>query len=146
MLSAAKAGLPIDPLVRLLWNLRSNCLHLMQNKMLYSVTQTNKLVSPILESSSHLSPSLRYSYTKKQILSSLNNKLTSCYAEKIHPLLVQCSFLIIFLLETLILIVFLWFVLSLGGYACRSPLFYRLSSFSGCLSTYAKKYLLPSLS
>ena len=68
-------------------------------KILSSVTQTNKLVSPILESSSHLSPSQRYSYTKKQIKSTLNDNRTSFYVEKIRPLLVQGSFLKLLHLE-----------------------------------------------
>ena len=43
------------------------------------------------------------------------------------------------ILKTLILIGFLLFIPSLGGYVFCSPFFYRLSSFSGCLKTYEKK-------
>ena len=46
-----------------------------KKKKLSFVTQTNNFVSPILVSSSHLSPSQRYYYRKKQIQSTLNDNL-----------------------------------------------------------------------
>ena len=90
-LSQAKLALSSDPLVRsaLEYKIKQSSSYA---KKLSSVTQTNKLVSPILESS-HLSPSQQYSYAKKQIKWTLNNNLTSFYEEKFRPLLVQGSFL-----------------------------------------------------
>ena len=80
-LSQAKLALSPDPLVRsaLEYKIKHSSSFA---KKLSSVTQTNKLVSPILESSSHLSHSQQYSYAKKQIKSTLNDNFTSFYEEK----------------------------------------------------------------
>ena len=97
-LSQAKLALSPDPLVcsALEYKIKLSSSYA---KKLSSVTQTNKLVSPILKSSSHLSPSQRYSYAKIQIKYTLNDTLTSFYEGKIHPLLVQGSFLKLLHLE-----------------------------------------------
>ena len=80
-LSQAKLALSPDPLVHsaLEYKIKQSSSFA---KKLSSVTQTNKLVSPILESSSHLSPSELYSYAKKQVQFTLNDNLTSFYEEK----------------------------------------------------------------
>ena len=97
-LSQAKLALSPDPFVRsaLGYKIKLSPFYAKKNS---SVTQTNKLVSPILESSSHLSPLQRYSYAKKQNQSTLNDNLTSVYEEKICPLLLQGSFLKLLHLE-----------------------------------------------